>query len=384
MKKQLICFVLAVLLAVPCSVSADRHIVAEASLNGSSGPAFSAEVYETGEKTIVLSSLFPDEALVVSRAGDVFSAEDLDYFRPDRAGKTVKELFSDLISWSSEQNGKKRNGIFTGDLFDYATTVQETEIGIGETMSFLRKLRSGDGTNSKSGLTAAGFLNRIDLSKVPDFLTETGLHGKIRSYDSGRYAVLEISDSMGIVMTISADLSVETGSRFLVSHTENGRYYYQLIRLESLEKETVWTVELYSGTGSSFRSATNSDPLLTERLSWVAAEENTCSFDYILSSRKLGDSLVLSGTGVFDSDGCFSADAVLYVQGREEKMTITLKTDHGTAYEAEAGVKETDLLRDDLNTLRLTVTANLANGLAGIIPVLPESYRKLIMTLFFN
>ena len=390
MKKKLFCLLAVLILNLQCSACAEKHILLTGTLNSAPDVSLTAELYENQDELLVFSSLFPAAYISMAKQEKNLSGSDLLCLRPDRAAAAMRAFWSELLSWSTAQNVKKKSGFFTGDLFDFASTMEETEFGAGEIMLFLRELceKATDhpGDSILSDPIMAVILKRFASSVLPD-LYGAGIRCKVRSFDSGKYAVMQFFNAEGILFTLSADYSGKEENRFLISHTENGRYFFRIISLSNQAKETKVSVELYSSTEESFRSAQTGYPILTEQLNWSRREEDTCVFEYSLHSPSLEAPLMLAGSAAFDQNGCIVASkADLYIQGGEEKFRITLSADNeNAAPRMDEERTRIDWQRaDQRGELTLTLLANLTQFATRILPLLPETYQKMIITLFFG
>lgn len=392
MMKRTLCLLL-MLCCFLCPASfAEPHVLVRGEFSGSlDGTSFELESFETQEKVLITGSLFPGYTAIFNKTK--YPVPVTAFFRnlrPDLLPEAVDTLRKALSFSLSDAKAIHRSSFFAGDLFWGASSEKCWEFHAAEFISLLQTIRGQEGIMQEQDEDHHSFLiSLLDLGQsfLSSYSDDKSLLFRLKSYDDGMYYVLEVSNSLGTVLSASADFSIEKEKRFLICHTENGRYYYHCIRLEKQESQTNGYVELYSSSVPSFIQAAGTEPVLTEQFFWkTAGEGNRYDFDFCFQGRQMEETVLISGTADYGSTGMTSVNAGVSVSGVEQEMlNLRVQWEDSPLSEQTAEKKEIDVSQPaQANEIRLSLIGNLSALAAKVIPLLPLPLQKLISSFLFN
>ena len=123
--KRLIC-TLIVIVCFTCSAAyAGGHIGIEGTFSGqNSGEIITADLYQQEGDTVLVSSLFPDLAVILNHG---CTADDMLYellrFKPGQIVPAMDMTDRILAEWLQRLNMKSYSGSYSGEAFEYASSM---------------------------------------------------------------------------------------------------------------------------------------------------------------------------------------------------------------------------------------------------------------------
>ena len=146
MKNRLCCFLLSVLVLSASISFADQHLDAQVVFSGAlEGTHITMDIYEQNDSLIAVSSLFPEYAFEMPADNESLSVTDillLLSLNPESIADALQTADQYLISWLDTLTYEHSEGVYAGDLFDNATSVNTYAFSCSDLTDYLRNLYS--------------------------------------------------------------------------------------------------------------------------------------------------------------------------------------------------------------------------------------------------
>jgi len=282
---------------------------------------------------LVFSSLFP--SYVVSVPGKM-NFENLFRLFGNDFSISVPKISDIDIESGIMTKGIQTAGLYSGDLFDEAKTVQTGTIAVSEILAYMESLPGYEETRSVQAIIN-GFLPGKDYDGLRNALIQYNL------YDSGKYLTLNIFHGDATVATVSFDFSVQKRIEMLLGYAEEGKNYYLDAEVKETEENTVEikSVLFADAWKNGYRDVRNSTPVLesTWTLSLLPKLREVLISGHFVPSNGL-ESIVFSGvmsanenpaltmefhfSGAEDNRFIIGIQAADNVINAEEKTEVTL------------------------------------------------------------
>ena len=391
MKKKIICLFLIFLLLLPLSATAEYHLSVRCRFPSSDNEQILGDVYYEKDHFFLTSSLFEGALLFSDLPGepDHDMIQSMIGLAGPHSFRTAVSLLKDLLSsWSSEEWNGSRKGLFAGDLFDKASSVKEADLTNRDFAEFPELfIASLSGTDVDQSVSRINRFLSLLTEKLFSFLSHRGIQLHLKSYDCGKYAVLELQKEPDTMMTFSADFSRENELRILSCRSEEGKMIFKRYTVELMNDRTEITADLFIGSDPVFQNTGENDRYISEKLSIVTKMDNQYSFSYSIAPKALNESFLFTGTiqtaddyKLADMEGkaCFSLS-----EGSILEVSIALddqtkwSNDHGQQIYHSAN-------KDDMNAFRSSTGAGLLLLAARVLPDLPAEYQKILYNMIYS
>lgn len=217
------------------------------------------------EDTIVISDLFPSYAISVPFLAGLNDLNEIGLFSVSPFSS--HNLSSVVLSLLSMFSDSVVQGVYAGDLFDYAGSVQSASVKMEDLIDILseKNIQAID-----SSATLSFFIHLIGnidvISLCP--LDCSDMTVQFHSYDSAKYLTMNICSGSKTVLTVSSDFSDPNHLIAVLGFSENGKNYYRVLDASYMsEQELRIQTAVYSDDfQKGYRSVINKKPLLREDL----------------------------------------------------------------------------------------------------------------------
>lgn len=382
--KRLIC-TLIVIVCFTCSAAyAGGHIGIEGTFSGqNSGEIITADLYQQEGDTVLVSSLFPDLAVILNHG---CTADDMLYellrFKPGQIVPAMDMTDRILAEWLQRLNMKSYSGSYSGEAFEYASSMSMASFQLSDFLRFLdsvikKEYHPDAETDMKESALYYGLLSDVykKLHSIPE---NDQVLVSVRCYDESKYLSFTIQKKNETICTVSVDNTLDHTRRIITGHKENGKYYYTDVTCSAGQDFFAVEKIFYGGTQSSFMNLSDNKPLVRTSLYAAENSDHTCRYEYKTESDALGDPFVVSG-----------------IQ-QENRISLTFLTGENgreiARVEAYYDYMKNPVSFSDKKTLDAELTENdavinmnyMAAGLMlvdKVFPVLPLSYQKIILSL---
>ena len=156
--KRLIC-TLIVIVCFTCSAAyAGGHIGIEGTFSGqNSGEIITADLYQQEGDTVLVSSLFPDLAVILNHG---CTADDMLYellrFKPGQIVPAMDMTDRILAEWLQRLNMKSYSGSYSGEAFEYASSMSMASFQLSDFARFLDDVFSKESQKRFNDLVLTG------------------------------------------------------------------------------------------------------------------------------------------------------------------------------------------------------------------------------------
>lgn len=385
--KRIIC-ILTVIVCCVCSTAAcASHVGIQGTvLSGIDRKTILFDFFhEEDGTTLITSALTPDYAVKIpAEKENIYNSLDIIFDITPESMDAFSNRIADIYQeWQKTRYTASSEGIYTGSLFDKATTVCSTDYMLSDLLQYIKtKHHSGtDSRNDNQSIAESVDMLLMCFEEYADtFAEQYNPFVRTYSYDSGRYIAVNLFRQDEVILTISLDNRKDDVKRILITKRENNRYYFRNMTVSIKNEEFTVQSEIYSGRTSLFENITHEDMLISE--SFTLTENNhTCRMAYDCSSKKTGN--LLSASADISSD---RLEAGIFLQDKE-KETIHISAVRDTE-KREIKPEQTSVL--DYNTLsenaeyRIALMSGLSLFAAECIPMLPEFHQKMIYQVIFD
>ena len=385
--RRMICILAALLICTGSVAYAGEHIGIQGVFSGVlNDKTVTIDLFEQDDERIVLSSLFPDQA-VSANAQDCPAFSDIGslfLIHPARINNIAENIKGVISSWLEAHNCCSEDGIYAGALFEKSASVRTAEFLLSDFLLFAEhSLRDNSTEKEIPGQSRNDNQEILSfvLQWIRTFLPEDPLRVFVRRYDNGTYSTVTVMQKDDVIMTLSVHSMSENGKRFLISYKENGRYVFNDIIMTVCSDSFSAINKLYCSNVSSFSTAEKEQPMIHDQLILTAINEKTCSFNYISEPRTAEEAVTVAGTisqDVIRADFTIKniENGILSVTASRESV------ENKTAYQDFRVIHAEKA--DDLMTLQMEVFSAVLTIMAELIPTLPASYQQMVLYLLQN
>ena len=374
--------IISVLLCIMYTAAiADEHVCVQGFFCGSTeNLPFSADLYKQDDRLFIVSSLLPEIAVSVSdgqnRITECISAilsintEQLEY-----TIKADERIFS---AWIQQLFRETRSGVFTGDVFDRATTVTTSSFLLSDylrytEMSLMNFEANGNETEEKRNSYLLSALKGIQY-----IFRDEKLNIQLQSYDEGSYYTVSVIKQHEVFMTVSVDNTLHDCRHMVVGYRENGRYYFRDVLLSIQTESFAISSGLYCSNCSSYRMLTSDSLLFTERFSVAKDKEGMDVFQYSVETPSMTEPFAVSGSIAGDEIRM----KMFLQQTGNDLCSVSVYKDNmkNTVSFSDKKTMYYDRI-NDREEIHMTFLAGIMQLAADIIPALPLFYQKILMFL---
>ena len=375
--KRTACILIIIALLCGAYASADLHLDIQVTPAVNSGAALTFDVYEQEGAVYAVSSLFPDyvtmdglqECLSVT---DFTAMLSIGSGLAAKADRTLTPLFT---QWLEKRLSEPRYGDWAGELFESASSVRTATFSLDELIAMFE-------TNGTQATETSRLVESL-ARRMMNGLKDSGLTVSVSSFDEGKYLTASVYRREDVIMTVSADYTMDGARRVLAGFRENGRYYYRDTVFRYEEESCSATSMFYSGGASSSLSAEGASLLFTETFIAKNEPDWRISFESTLSSPALENPLVVTGSAAAGEDGCAQVEASACIGGPSNEVLRISASVETLARQVAFTDKETVTAdnKNGSNGIMLSAASGLMLFAAELIPALPETYRNLLWNL---
>lgn len=389
--KKIFCLLFALMLLTGAAAfaSAERHLEVKAVFSGSmEGRTVCFDLYEQGGKIYTVSDLIPDCAVETDPAFSGISPDALFtllFLNPETACNAFEKADAILFNWIEGLPSETKNGVFAGDLFDSAVTVNVSSSSLSELNASLDASAAQWNDGSENAAALSGLFS-LALTKMNQLFPGTDPQLRIKNYDGGQWIVVEISDGNDVLAVVSADRSAGITGRLLFSWRDAGLYYFRDITMEFSDVRSSVFMSLYSGNQSVYSSVITGRPLFSESFTLSRDEKNVPCIDWTFMADVLQQPFAVTGTSSLNTDGTAEMDLSARIEGVEgEKLNVSIRLDTADTAAVTGGTRILHSSSEqDSAEISLTAGSQLMYLAAELIPALPEAYQTLIMKYLFQ
>ena len=387
MKNRLCCFLLSVLVLSASISFADQHLDAQVVFSGAlEGTHITMDIYEQNDSLIAVSSLFPEYAFEMPADNESLSVTDillLLSLNPESIADALQTADQYLISWLDTLTYEHSEGVYAGDLFDNATSVNTYAFSCSDLTDYLRNLYSVQEKQLHNNI-----INEYLFSSICSVLhhndPDNHMIFNVKSYDFCRFITVENEKKGSIIMTFSIDRTDNDQRRILIGWTEEKKNYFRDITIQTDKQFVSVLSTLLSGSGTTVRN-NGQYHLLSEQFVYNINSDQIKGFEWIIDPERMTSPVITSGNIITSENGQMQINAVTGIKGFEnEKMILTIDIDKNTrpVIFTDKQIIKSD--STDKNEIVLSALSSITMIAAELIPSLPAEYQKMIMTLLFN
>jgi len=376
MFRKCIVLVLVMIFAAGTALAQDAHLEIELTVQRTDNEnKITGSILAREQDLLVFSSLFP--SYMVSIPGEM-DFEKLFHSLGDELSLSVPGIM-DIISESGIiAQGVQTNGIYSGDLFDEAKTMQTGRLAISDLVTFMESL---------PGYNEAGSAHSFVNGFLPGAGSEELLNAYIQYqvYDSGKYLTLNIISGDATIATVSFDFSVQKRIKILLGSAEEGKNYYLDTEMTETAENAVkiQSVLLADAGKNGYRAARENKPIL----------ESTWTFSLLPALREiLINGLFVPSNGmesaVFNGTLSVNENPVLTMEfhfsgAEENRFIVGVKTSD----DAVSTAGKTEISFEEITTAQgiTPFATEISTNFLALYPVLiqaiPEGYQKMLVML---
>ena len=387
--RRVICTLAAVLLLCCNFANAEMHLQVFCSLPDHPDEKYmDFDLYEQDDRIYAFSSLLPGMAAVTDTADGAFILDDCFSFfsvKPEIYRDMIISAEDIITEWIGKQRAYTSEGVFSGSMFDYASSKSSCSFEMSEFTGFLEErvkqdsdiLDGNDSINTRKVYRClSGFFSDILAASGAEDLS---VYASI-FHDAGYYLfhlVDPVSDS--ILLTLSADLSMKPDCRLMVSYMENGKYCY--IRHDISSDNLSLQINSSIAVSESSVLPEGENHLIRQSLTITSDNDSADSFVYILKPNGVNEPIIIKGTGEIRPE--LSADIVSAACIGESGPDFLKIYIHAEQTNERVLLQERKILnlseKYDKNMFLLAACAGMMQMTANILPVLPEEYQNLLI-----
>ena len=374
MFKKLCLFFLVMILMTGSAFAGDTRLEAQFIIHHeNTESAVTAEILFREKEILVLSGLFPSYAFSVpgNYAGLLTDSGKEKAFTPFSIPGTgsvpgnIAQIHSD-----------PSDGIFAGDLFDFAGTVTEGTVSLQELISGLLNLKRSGDTDSGSfpNELSQAILSFPGFQELPEILIQ------YKDFDHGKYLILNGLSADRTVFTASFDFTVQDSVKAVFGHAEDGKNYYWVHSFSLISSEEIRVTSFLQSDPlkQGYRSIMNSAPIVKENWSFrLSGNKKSLSFTGEILPENEKKSVEISGIISADSNPVFSAR--IGFSGLENSyFTVYASMDPTPVNTDNLMILTLDDLSgsSDGNSFISEISANIVPFMMQLVQALPEEYRE--------
>ena len=384
--KRISCFIVAVVCMICISVSfADNHTEIQGVFTGElEGKSLSIDLYNQGDETFIVSTLFPDLAIALDRSA-VFS--DIFFFLSSRTVTDSCQACTELIhSWLSQQSASSVNGIFSGVLFDSASSAVSCSFPLSKLLSYIQQPESiFQSPDQKHFYSLLQMLSSC-LTWLQSAAGGSDLQVDCKTYDKGRYETFLIHNNDQTFMTFSIEHISDTESRMIVGYKNAGKRYSADFDYCIEQNGISITSTLWSGFIFPVYSKGSNKPLCQETLILNQKSDNKTDFDYSFYSDCLSSPLLIKGRSVLMTDETAEIQADISIGDYEDAAFSIIANVEALNRNVDFSDKQIKHLQNNSEKaeIDLEIFSALTFLAADLYPVLPVSYQNVLFPLFID
>ena len=382
--KRFISLILVLAMVIPAAgaLAGGSHCGIEAQvLAGEQDTRIRLDIYADNDQIYITSSLIPDTCIRISginpaQIGD--AAAEL--IRNIRSGKMTEIAEGCIRDWIAFMQPETREGSFSGDAFEQATSMQRITFSWGDLMML--------GRNTLKALKTEGLSGELLEGDWSELLTpQRNIRFDLKIFDGGKYASLGVLDGADTVMTVSANLSDPDCALVITGCGTGGKNYYSSILAEKKENRVDITEMLYADDMKTGCPGLGTDSLICTQANIIEWTETNGTAENIQLSGTLFPAngmkpIQYSGTISNVETGRIFEGTVSFSGYDKVSASVTADLDDETIGEMPARLIDLDRADEkELIGLGTEIGVALLPTLFQVINALPEEYITPVMEL---
>lgn len=383
-----VCCILLAVLFVHCTAAADQHTEIQCRISDSLGSKeVLFDIYEQTAEITTVSTIFRNIAAVFSRnsSGKPFSMDDVFGLFPEQnIQEACRKAEHALDSWLEQQKHTVLKGSFSGELFQSAETMELYEFTFSEFSEYINNIIISNSTND----LCIYHLTAMIIHHCRSFIEENDPDPvlQIRKYDDGCYYTVLLQKGENILLTVSIDRTVDKQRHLVVGYKSEGRNYYRDLYVTFNENEMQMKWCLFGGNDSYCNLIKKARPVFEETVSIRRVNEKRISWNAVLESDKLTDSLCAEGEINSEIPGYYTIDTCISLQnqtGLNINITANVEPMGRQVSFTDKAVKHfsNETEREEIETAVCSEVKQLA---AEIIPLIPSDFQNLLINLLMK
>ena len=382
--KRFISLILVLAMVIPAAgaLAGGNHCGIEAQvLAGDQDIRIRLDIYAENDQIYITSTLVPDTCVRISgiNAAEIGDAA-AELIRNIRGGRMTEIAEGCLRDWIAFMQPETREGVFSGDAFDRATSMQRITFSWGD-LTML-------GRNTLKALKAEGLSGELLEGDWAELMTpQRNIRFDLKIFDGGKYASLGVLDGADTVMTVSANLADPDCALIITGCGTGGKNYYSSILAEKKENRVDITEMLYADDMKTGFPTLGSDSLIctqANNIEWTGTDgaAESCRLSGTLFPANGMKAIQYEGTVSHVNTGRVFEGTVSFSGYDGISATITADLDDETIGEMPARMIDLDRADEkELIGLGTEIGVALLPMLFQVINALPEEYITPVMQL---
>ena len=384
--KKIVCILTAFICCIGVAASAESHIGIQGSIaDRTDSNIVYIDLYEEDNTISMISDLIPD--IIIQSAND--HADLYDMFRiffdlsTEKTISLRNEAENLYRDWIQSRYSETNEGIYTGPLFEKATSVCVTEFMLSDLIHYVVQ-QSGKNPVSQNSKNSEYQYDEILLAAAAEMGSDAVKYYnplvRTKNYDHYKYISFDIISGNQVILSLSMDNSHHNRKRILITHMENGRYYFRDIAVQYNQQSIIMDCELFSSDKSVF-DPLRIEPLIHESFS-LTSENGKHSQSIAYTCENSQKELLVSGTGTLSYNKIEG-----YLQLGEEKEDVVFLT--ATMDEKQkpdlSSYQMMHMDHKEENDLILNIfMSGLMERMTHILPLFPAFYQNIIMKILMT
>ncbi len=381
--KKIVCILTAFICCMGFTASAESHIGIQGSIaDRTEYNTVYFDLYEEDNTISMISDLIPD--MIVQSANG--HADLYDMFRiffdlsPDKTISLQNRAENLYRNWIQSRYSETIEGVFSGPLFEKATSVCVTEFMLSDLIQHAEQ-QSEKNTISQNSEKSKYQYDEIILAAAAEIgsaaVKQYNPLVRAKNYDHNQYLSFDIISGNQVILTLSLDNSRHNRKRILITHMENGRYYFRNIAVQYKQQSIIMDCELFSSDKSVYDELTII-PLIHESYRF-SSDSDGHSAKIAYTCENAQKEILVSGTGTLSSTTIEG-----YLQLGEEKEDIIFLT-ATMDQKQKPDLSSYQMMHMDQKKGNDIILNALMSGMlermTRILPLFPAFYQNIILNM---
>lgn len=341
-----------------------------------------ADLFVFQGQTYIQSSLFPDRLFRTDPFITMLlsSAKTFRFLSPGALHKACMRAEQDMIRWIKELPTEKTTGIYSGELFDTATSRSSFIFAPDHLEMFLKSqiaLQIKKKEPDYQDLSYMFLLSAI-ASQIKQISDKENLSVQAGLYDEDRFLSLNIKSNQDTVMTVSLDFSSDESIKALTTFKEEKQYRMIEYTLLFSENQAETCIKHFLSAIPYYRLIYNSDPVYSAAIKLSDTTNNSISFTCDFAFHKLSNSFAVYGDITDDTINGYAH----FSKENQSAAEICLKLKESDQIQSADGreiIEATDL--ESEKQIRQSIWTGVLPVIIDILPYLPAEYSELLIEL---
>lgn len=258
-----------------------------------------ADLFTKQDQAFIQSSLFPESILRADPTVTMLLSSSMSFrfLSPAALQNACLNARQDILGWIKKLPTEKNTGIYSGELFDTATSKSSSAFLLDHLEMYLKNqvaLRMQKKEPDCDDLSYI-FLLSVITSQIRQISGEEHIPVLAGLYDEERYLSLNIQNGQNAVMTVSLDFSADQSMKALIIFKEENLYRMIEYSILFSEKQAEAIIRHFLSSSPYYRMIDNSDPVYSATIHFSEETDNRISYTCDFASPGLNHSFVVSG-----------------------------------------------------------------------------------------